>query len=345
VKALTLTATGGIQHLRVQELPEPVVQEDSQALVRIRAMALNRLDLFVVNGLPGAAYRFPHVVGSDGAGIVEQVGRGVTQVQPGDRVMINPTVSCGSCPSCQAGEDSLCDQLQVLGEHRSGTAAEFVVVPAKNLARVPPTMPWPEAAAFSLATLTAWRMLVTRAQLQPGETVLIWGIGGGVALAALQVAQLLGARTIVTSGADAKLEVARSLGAGSLLNHRQMDVATEVRNLTEGRGADVVIDSVGEQSWKASLRSLRRGGRLVVCGATSGPQVSLDLRRLFWHQWSLLGSTLGSRREYAEVVRLAGEGKLWPLIDTVVPLRDALSAYERLEGGEHMGKIVIEVAK
>jgi NADPH:quinone reductase-like Zn-dependent oxidoreductase len=345
MKALTLTATGGIQHLKVQELPEPTIQEPGEVLVRIQAMALNRLDLFVVGGLPGANHSFPHVVGSDGAGIVQQVGPGVAHLRPGDRVMINPTIACGRCPSCVAGEQSLCDKLRVLGEHCSGTAAEYVVVPAENLAPVPATMPWPEAAAFSLATLTAWRMLVTRAQVQPGETVLIWGIGGGVALAALQVALLVGARAIVTSGADAKLEVARNLGAENLLNYRRGDVATEVRKLTAGRGADVVIDSVGEQSWKASLRSLRRGGRLVVCGATSGPHVSLDLRRLFWHQWSLLGSTLGSQREYAEIVRLAEEGKLWPVIDSVVPLGEAVTAYERLQRGEHIGKLVIEVAQ
>ncbi|HEY4649442.1 MAG TPA: zinc-binding dehydrogenase [Gemmatimonadales bacterium] len=345
MKALALTETGGIEHLRVQELPEPTIREPGEVLVRIQTMALNRLDLFVVGGLPGASHGFPHVVGSDGAGIVQQVGPGVTHLRPGDRVMINPTIACGRCPSCEAGEHSLCSRLRVLGEHCSGTAAEYVVLPGENLAAVPPSMPWAEAAAFSLATLTAWRMLVSRAQVQPGETVLIWGIGGGVALAALQVALLVGARAIVTSGADAKLEVARKLGAENLLNYRQSDVASEVRKLTGGRGADVVIDSVGEQSWQASLRSLRRGGRLVVCGATSGPHVSLDLRRLFWHQWDLLGSTLGSQREYAEVVRLAGEGKLWPVIDSVVPLREAVTAYERLQRGEHVGKLVIEVAQ
>jgi NADPH:quinone reductase-like Zn-dependent oxidoreductase len=345
MKALTLTALGGIQQLRVQELPEPAAPERGQVLVRVQAMALNRLDLFVMEGLPGANYSFPHVVGSDGAGTVEQAGAGVTGFRPGDRVMINPTLSCGSCSACLAGEHSLCHKLSVLGEHRPGTAAEYIVVPAENLAQVPAAMPWPQAAAFSLAALTAWRMLTTRAGLQLGESVLIWGIGGGVALAALQVAQLLGAQTIVTSGADLKLEKARSLGAKSLINHRQKDVAAEVRKLTDGRGVDVVVDSVGEQSWTGSLRSLKRGGRLVVCGATSGPIVSLDLRRLFWHQWSLLGSTLGSQREYSEIVSLADQGKLWPVVDTVAPLSGAVSAYDRMMRGEQFGKLVIEVAQ
>jgi NADPH:quinone reductase-like Zn-dependent oxidoreductase len=344
MKALTLVATGGLEHLRVQDLPEPRLQSPRHALIRVQAAALNRLDLFVVAGLPRTHYTFPHVIGSDGAGLVQEVGSEVRQLRAGDRVMINPTLSCGECAACQAGEDSLCEGLQVLGEHCAGTAAELIVVPAENLALAPAGMSWPQAAAFSLATLTAWRMLVTRAALQPGETVLIWGIGGGVALAALQIAKLIGARTIVTSRSEAKLGAARALGADVVLNQQTDDVSAEVRRQS-GRGADVVVDSVGEESWRDSLRSLRRGGRLVVCGATSGPMVSLDLRRLFWHQWSILGSTLGSRREYAEIVRHASNGRLWPVIDRAVPLGEALTAFERLQRGEQVGKLVIEVAQ
>jgi NADPH:quinone reductase-like Zn-dependent oxidoreductase len=258
--------------------------------------------------------------------------------------MINPTLSCGNCPWCLQGEESVCEELRVLGEHRSGTAAEFLVLPEENLEPVPDGMPWPQAAAFSLATLTAWRMLTTRGRLKADETVLIWGIGGGVAVAALQIARLRGARTIVTSGSDAKLDVARTLGADVLLNHQRVDVGVEVRGLTGGRGADLIVDSAGEQSWRGSLRALRRGGRLVICGATTGPIVSLDLRRLFWHQWSILGSTLGSRREYAEIVALARQGKLWPVIDRAVPWNQSQAALERLARGEQVGKLVIEVA-
>jgi NADPH:quinone reductase-like Zn-dependent oxidoreductase len=344
MKALTLAAAGGIAQLGVRELPEPDIQSPDDVLVRVHATALNRLDLFVAQGLSGTHPPFPHVVGSDGAGVVGRVGTAVRQLHAGDRVMINPTISCGECAACRGGEESLCARLRVLGEHCAGTTAEYIVVPARNLAAVPPDMPWPQAAAFSLATLTAWRMLTSRARLEPGETVLIWGIGGGVAIAALQIAKLIGARTIVSSGSDAKLEVARSLGADIALNHRRTDVRSEVRRSTGGLGADVVVDSVGEQAWPVSLRALRRGGRLVVCGATTGPMVSLDLRRLFWHQWSILGSTLGSLREYAEIVRHAAEGRLWPVIDQMVPLERASSAYERLERGEQVGKLVIEVA-
>ena len=344
MRALTLVAHGGLEQLRVQELPEPAVKSPNQVLVRVQAAALNRLDLLVAAGLPGATLDFPHVVGSDGAGLVVQAGDAVRQFRPGDRVMINPTLSCGECPACVQGEHSLCARLRVVGEHCAGTAAELVVVPAENLAPVPPAMPWPQAAAFSLATLTAWRMLVTRARLEAGETLLIWGIGGGVALAALQIAKLIGARTIVTSGSDVKLDVARGLGADVALNHRNADVVAGVRQHTGGRGADVVADSTGEQTWTGSLRALRRGGRLVVCGATTGPTVSLDLRRLFWHQWSILGSTLGSRQEYAEIVRHAAQGRLWPVVDRVLPLREGLAAFDRLQRGEQVGKLVIEVA-
>ena len=344
MKALALDAVGGLDHLALRELPRPEIEAAGDVRVRVHAAALNRLDLFVVDGLLGVTYSFPHIVGSDGAGVVESVGAAVQGVRPGDRVMINPGISCGRCPACAAGEESACASFGVLGEHRPGTAAEYVVLPAENLAPVPPDMSWVEAAAFSLATLTAWRMLTTRAALRPGETVLIWGIGGGVAIAALQIARHLGARTIVTSGADTKLEAARVLGADVAVNHATGDVVAEVRRMTDGRGADVVVDHVGQARWRDSLRALRRGGRLVSCGATSGPMVSIDLRRLFWHQWSLLGSTLGSRREYAEIVALAHQGWLWPVVDLAVPLADWAAAFARLQRGEQMGKLVLEVA-
>ena len=345
MKALCLAATGGIEQLRVQELPQPSVQSPGDVVVRVHAAALNRLDLFVATGLPGSSLSFPHVVGSDGAGVVHDVGEGVSHIRPGDRVMINPTLSCGACPACADEEDSLCSNLRVLGEHCSGTVAEYVVVPARNLAVVPPQMSWAQAAAFSLATLTAWRMLTTRARIAAGETVLIWGIGGGVAMAALQIARLLGARSIVTSGSDQKLEIGRRLGADLVLNHHRADIRAEVRKYTDGHGADVVVDSIGERTWTDSLRSLRRGGRLVICGATTGPMVSMDLRRLFWHQWSILGSTLGSHREYGQIMGHAAEGRLWPVIDSIVPLHEAPAAYARLQRGEQAGKLVIEVAR
>ena len=298
----------------------------------------------MATGLPHVTPVFPFIVGSDGAGVVEQAGPDAGPWRPGDRVMINPGLSCGRCPACAEGEESLCREFRLLGEHLPGTAAEYLVVPASALAPVPEGMSWAQAAGFSLVTLTAWRMLAGRARLRAGETALIWGIGGGVALAALQIALLLGARALVTSGTDAKLETGRRLGATAGFNHHRDDVVAEVRRLTDGRGADVVVDSVGERTWTSSLRALRRGGRMVVCGATTGPAASFDLRRLFWHQWSILGSTMGSRREYAEIVRLAHQGRLWPTVDRVVPLADGAAAYRRLQQGEQTGKLVLEVS-
>jgi NADPH:quinone reductase-like Zn-dependent oxidoreductase len=344
MKALTLTGLGGLDRLRVQEVPAPAIGAPDEVLVRIRCAALNRLDLWMTGGLPNAKPSFPHVVGSDGAGEVEAVGPAAGQWRPGDRVLINPGLSCGHCAACEEGEESLCSNFAILGEHLPGTAAELLVVPAANLGRVPDGMSWSEAAGFTLATLTAWRMLTARAKLQAGESVLIWGVGGGVGMAALQIAVLLGARAIATSGSDEKLATAVRLGAAVAVNHPSAAVGAVVRRESGGRGALVVVDCVGEATWGNALRALRRGGRLVVCGATTGPAVSLDLRRLFWHQWSLLGSTMGTRREFTEIVRLAREGRLWPIVDSVVPLADGAAAYERMHRGEQTGKLVIEVS-
>jgi NADPH:quinone reductase-like Zn-dependent oxidoreductase len=345
MRALALDGVGGLDRLAVRQLPEPEISAPDEVRIRVRAAALNRLDLFVAEGLPGVEYRFPHIVGSDAAGVVDAVGPAVRSVAPGDRVMINPGISCGTCQACLEGEDAVCRAFRVVGEHLPGTIAELVVVPESNVARVPATMRWDQAAAFSLATLTAWRMLTTRAQLKPAESVLIWGIGGGVAQAALQITKLLGAYAIVTSGSSEKLAAARALGADAVLDHTREDVVAEVKRLTAGRGADVVVDSVGERTWPHTLRALRRGGRMVTCGATTGPKVELDLRRLFWHQWTFLGSTMGSRREYSEIVRLAGVGRLWPVVDSVVPLDHAADAVARLAGGEQFGKLVVEVSR
>jgi len=346
MRACVLSATG-IEHLKVSDVPDAPPPGTGEVRVAIRAAALNHLDLFVVQGLPGSPHSFPHIVGADGAGVVESVGQGVVGLQPGDRVMLNPGISDYTCEFCRAGEHSLCVNYRLLGEHLPGAAAERITIPAHNVARIPrltPDLTWAEAAAFSLVTLTAWRMLVTRAQLQSGETALIWGIGGGVSLAALRIAKLLGARVIVTSSQDAKLAVAKQLGADITFNHRTQKVAQEVRALTNKRGVDVVVDNVGAATWDDSLRCLRRGGRLVICGATSGPQVGLDLRRLFWHNWSILGSTMGNAAEYSEIVRRLGKGELRPIVDRMYPMEQLRDAYEHLAKGEQMGKVIIQVS-
>jgi NADPH:quinone reductase-like Zn-dependent oxidoreductase len=346
VRACVLTATGGIDKLAIADVPDAPAPQAGEVRVAIRAAALNHLDLFVADGLPGTAERFPHIVGADGAGVVESVGPGVTTVRAGDRVMINPGISDYTCEFCRAGEHSLCVSYRLLGEHLPGTFAELVTVPAHNVAQIPRLqheLSWAEAAAFSLVTLTAWRMLITRARVKAGETVLVWGIGGGVSLTALRIAKLLGARAIVTSSDDAKLEAAKTLGADVTLNHRTQKVSQEIRALTNKRGVDVVVENVGTATWDESLRSLCRGGRLVTCGATSGPQVGLDVRRLFWHQWSILGSTMGNAAEYAEIVRRLGQGELRPVVDRVYPLERAREAFERLAKAQQLGKVVVEV--
>lgn len=349
MRACVLTATGAnaFNSLQIADVPDAAAPNAGEVRIAMRAAALNHLDLFVAEGLPGGARQFPHIVGADGAGVVESVGREVTTVRPGDRVMLNPGISDYSCEFCRAGEHSLCVNYRLLGEQLPGTAAGLITVPAHNVARVPtvsPELSWAEAAAFSLVTLTAWRMLVTRAQLKAGETVLVWGIGGGVSLAALRLAKLLGARAFVTSSNDAKLEAAKRLGADVTFNHRTQQVAQEIRTLTNKRGVDVVVDSVGAATWDDSLRSLRRGGRLVICGATSGPQVAFDLRRLFWHHWSILGSTMGNATEYAEIVRRLGKGELRPVVDRTYPMEQVRNAYERLARGEQLGKVVVEIS-
>jgi len=313
----------------------------------MRAAALNHLDLFVIRGLTGIAYEFPHILGADGAGVIEAVGAAVTAVRPGDRVLINPGVSDYTCEFCRAGEHSLCVRYGILGEHRSGTMAELVTIPAHNVLPIPvldPPLTWPEAAAFSLVTLTAWRMVVTRAQLKAGEWVLVWGIGGGVSLAALRIAKQLGAKVIATSSSDAKLERARELGADVTLNHRTQQISREVRALTGKRGVDVVVENVGEATWGESLRSLAKGGRVVTCGGTSGPQLVTDVRPLFWHQFTILGSTMGNAAEYREVVRQLGLGRLRPIVDAVYPLARVREAYERLEQGAQIGKVAVEIS-
>ncbi len=347
MKACVLTATGGLDSLLVTDVPQSPVPGPGDVRVAIRAAALNHLDLFVTEGLPGVEYVFPKIMGADGAGVVETVGAGVTRVRPGDRVMINPGISCRQCEFCRKGEHSLCVKYRLLGEHLPGSFAEFVTLPAVNVAPIPaptPALSWPEAAAFSLVTLTAWRMLVTRARLQAGEWVLVWGIGGGVSLAALGIAKLFGATVIATSSSDAKLVRARALGADHTLNHRTQQIAKEVRALTGKRGVDIVVDHVGEQTWQESLRSLAKGGRVVTCGGTSGPKLVTDARPLFWHQYSLLGSTMGNDAEYGEIVRRLGGGQLRPLVDRVFPLAEARAAYAYLERGEQMGKVVVTLA-
>lgn len=345
MKALTISAHGGLDQVTFRDdLAPPELGAPGDVRVRLAAGALNHLDLFVVQGLPGVTIVPPWVLGGDGAGVVESVASGVTTVRPGDRVVINPGISDHDCEYCRDGEQSLCVKFALLGEHRPGTFAEYVVVPAWNVRPIPASVSNEAAAAFTLATLTAWRMLVTRAKLVAGENVLIQGIGGGVAVAALQIAKARGARVWVTSGSDEKLAKAAALGADETLNYRTVDVAREIRARTHKRGVDVVVDSVGAATWAQSLGALGKRGRLVSCGATSGPAVETDMRRMFWNQWTLMGSTMGNDAEFDAVVAELAAGRLVPPVDTVFPLDEGRRAFERMSERSQFGKIVLSIA-
>lgn len=345
MRALTIDAHGGTERVRYREdLAEPALTGSGQVRLRMRAVALNRLDLWTVGGLPGVTITPPWVLGADGVGVVESMDADVTGLAVGDRVVINPGISCRRCEWCLKGEHPLCVRFGLLGEHHPGSFAEFVTVPATNVLKVADHVPDDIAAAYTLATLTAWRMCVTRAKVQPGEDVLIWGIGGGVAQAALRICKQLGARAWVTSSDPAKLEKAAAMGADVCLNHATDDVGRVVRERTQKRGVDVVIESVGEKTWNASLQALTRGGRLVTCGGTSGPSLQMDVRRLFWYQWSLMGSTMGNDAEFAAVVAELNAGRLWPVVDAVYPLADGRAAFERMARAEQFGKLVLRVS-
>ena len=344
MRALTISAHGGLEQLEVRDdLPMPDVRTPTDVRVRVRAASINHLDLFVLHGMPGVTLVPPWIVGSDACGVVESVGSDVSGLSPGDFVVINPGLSDRTCAYCQSGDQSLCLRFKILGEHTPGTIAEYVVVPATNVRAVPSSGNVAAAAAFGLATLTAWRMVHTRARVRRGERVLIWGIGGGVALAALQMCKLIGAEVWVTSRSDEKLARAREVGADHTLNSRSDDVAAEIRKATAKAGVDVVIDNVGHATWTQSLQALGRRGRLVTCGGTSGPIVETDIRRLFWNQWTILGSTMGNDDEFDAVVAEFRAGRLVPPIDSVWPLERGVAAFERLSSGEQFGKIAIAI--
>jgi NADPH:quinone reductase-like Zn-dependent oxidoreductase len=339
LKALYFEEHGGTDNLIHGDRPEPE-PGPGEVRVRLKAAALNHLDLFVLGGIPGIPIGLPHIGGADGAGVVDAVGAGVDSSNLGAEVVFDPGLSCGSCEYCLGGEQSLCVRFGVLGEHNDGTLAEMVVVAADSLAPRPSHLSWAESAAFGLTFLTSWRMLINRGRLRPGETVLIHGIGGGVSLACLQLAKLVGARVIVTSRSETKLERASELGADEAVIADDQ-VARAVRGLTGKRGADVVVDSVGEATWMQSLKAAAKGGRIVTCGATSGPNPAEEIRLVFWNQLSIIGSTMGSREDWRQLVSAVDTHGLRPVVDTEMPLAEGKTAYERLDRADQFGKIVL----
>ena len=346
MRALTIDAHGGLEQLRFRtDVAEPEVSAPTDVRVRLRAAALNHIDLWTLEGVPGVKLVPPWILGSDGMGAVDAVGTGVTRVTVGDTVLINPGISCRNCEYCLSGENPLCLKFGVLGEHRPGTLAEFIVVPEGNVRRVPAETSPESGAAVSLAAITAWRMCVTKARVGPDDDVLIWGIGGGVAQMALAICKARGARVWVTSSSDDKLARARDLGADVLLRHGPgIDIGREIRAQTGKRGVTVVVDTVGTATWSQSLGALGRRGRLVTCGGTSGHLVETDIRRLFWNQWTIMGSTMGSDDEYDAVVAEFLAGRLEPVIDSVHTLEHAADAMARLESDKRFGKVVVRIS-
>jgi NADPH:quinone reductase-like Zn-dependent oxidoreductase len=342
MKALVFNEFGGPDTLRLQDVPDPVVEAE-EILVRVRACALNHLDIFVREGIPALKTPLPFWTGCDIAGDVAEVGAAVKTVKVGDRVAVNPNLTCGRCEFCIQGEDSLCLQYGILGEHVPGGLAELVKVRGDNVLPLPSHVSYEDAASFILTNMTAWRMVVTQGRVRAGQDVLILGVGGGVSSTAVQIAKLCGARVIVTSSSDAKLERARQLGADLGINYAKDDWAKAVREKTGRRGVDVVIENVGAQTWKQSLRSLAKGGRLITCGATTGPIGETDIRIVFWNQIHIIGSTMANRKEFHDVMRLFFEGRLRAIVDEVVPLKEGAAAQQRLAEGKQFGKIVLTV--
>jgi NADPH:quinone reductase-like Zn-dependent oxidoreductase len=342
MKAIRFHAHGGPEVLKYEDAPEPQLRSD-EVLVRVRACALNHLDLWVRRGLPNVPIPLPHIPGSDVAGEVAKIGADVTTVKVGQKVVLAPGVTCGKCAACLAGVDNRCRQFTNLGYVIDGGCAEFVKCPEVNCLTYPENLSWEQAAGVPLVFQTAWHMLVGRAELQPGEDVLILGAGSGVGSAAIQIAKFLGARVIATAGTDEKLTKARELGADFAINHKTQKIRDEVRRITNKKGVEVVFEHVGTATWDESMGSLALAGRLVTCGATTGFDAKVDLRFLFSRQLSLMGSYMGTKSELYTVMKLIAAGRLRPIVDRVFPLAEARAAHEYLESGGQFGKVVLKV--
>lgn len=341
MKALLLHDHGSLDNVRLGDADMPI-PGPGEVLLQVQAAALNGLDLWVVEGWPSLRLKFPHILGSDGAGIVVHLGRGVDNVSVGDRVAVNPTVWCGTCAYCRAGFENRCQSFSVIGEHVSGFFADYIVVPARNLLPLPEDISFETAAAASLVFLTAWHSLIVVGGLRAGEDVLIVGAAGGVNTAAIQIARLAGARTIfVVGSSDDKLALAKSLGANVLINRHEESWSKAVYLHTDKRGVDVVVDNVGAATYFDSLRSLCKGGRLLTVGNSSGPQFPFDNRLIFGKHLQIIGSTMGTQSDFERVMGLLFAGRLRAVVDTILPFGRGVEALQRLQEGDVTGKLVL----
>ena len=344
MKAVRIHEHGGIEKLRYEDVAEPTLTSPNEVIVKLQRAAINHIDIWNRLGLTGIVIRMPHILGADGAGVVVEVGSQAKNVKSGDEVCLYPLTGCGRCEFCLKGQDFMCVYVLALGERLEGTYAEYVKLPADNCFPIPANLSLEEAAAFPLVFITVWRMLITNAQLKPGESILILGIGGGVASAALQVAKRIGAHVIVTSGSDEKLDLARKWGADHGINHRKSDFAKDVIGLTDKRGVDVVLDCVAGDNWQKSLTTLTKGGRLVTCGATAGGPSDTNLSTIFTNHLKIFGSTLGSREEFGQLLNFMKVSQIRPIIDQIFPLAEAGAAQRRMEEARQFGKIVLQIS-
>jgi len=338
MKAVRIHEFGGPEVLRYEDIPDPRPHKD-EVLVRVRACAMNHLDLWVRKGLPGV--KLPHILGSDIAGGIVEAGEYITGLKPGQRVLLAPMHFCNHCAKCAAGLQNQCPEFTVLGNLVDGGDCELVAVPAVNAISIPDSLDFPQAASVPLVFLTAWHMLVGRAGIRQGQTVLVLGGGSGVGIAAIQIAKLFHARVITTAGDERKLEKAHALGADYGINHYKQKISQEVRNITNKEGVDIVVEHVGAATWDESMKSLKPGGTVVTCGATTGSNAAFDLRFVFSRQLSFLGSYMGTMGELYEVLGHVFAGRLRPVVDRVFPLKEARAAHEYMEASQMFGKIVL----
>lgn len=338
MKAIRIHKCGGPEVLRWETVPDPLCLPN-QVLVQMKAMSINHLDIWVRNGLFN--YPLPIIMGSDGAGVIVEVGQEVEGWKVGDAVIIQPGTYCGNCQFCQEGKENFCADYGILGETENGTQCELMALNSEQLERKPDFLSFEETAAFPLVFLTSYTMLIRRAKIQKGETILILGAGSGVGSAAIQIAKLYNCRIIATGGDEKKLQLAKSLGADYVINHSAEIIHKRVKEITDGVGADIVFEHVGEATWNSSLKSLRRGGRLVTCGATTGANVSINLRHLFIKNLSILGSTMGDRKAFSEVVEWLAQGKIKPVVDRVFSMSEVAKAHVHIENRQQFGKVVL----
>jgi len=340
MKAVVFKQHGGPEVLEYTTVPDPKPAR-GEVLIEVKAASINHLDMFLRRGMPGIKIPFPKIAGSDAAGIVRELGEDVSGLSTGQRVTINPGISCGRCEFCAAGFASQCLSYAMVGENRDGTYAELLTVPAHIVLPIPDSLSFEEAAAAPLVFLTAWSMMVTKGNIRPNEDVLILGAGAGVGTAAIQIAKMAGCRVFATASSDEKLERARQLGADFVINYKTEEFDRKIRDLTNKRGVDVVVDYVGADTWVRSLRSARRGGRVLTCGATTGFAPQTDLRQIFFRQLQIIGTTMGSHRDFLNVMNCVFRGQLKPVIDRVLPLAEARKGHELIEQRAVFGKIVL----